>query len=112
MSLKGNLDKDKKLTNTSARKHLCQTLLENNISNQQIVFWTGRKKAQSLNNYRIMTSLNEVFVIFSGTAHTDAAVYANSTTRSNSNMCQSGYVTHSSFKSIFDVANTNGVSEF
>ena len=46
----------KKLTNTSARKHLCQTLIDNNISDKQAVFWTGHANAQSLNNYRHVSS--------------------------------------------------------
>jgi len=42
----------KRLTNTSVRKHLCQTLLDNNIPDGQAIHITGHKNPASLNNYR------------------------------------------------------------
>ena len=46
----------KRLTNTSARKYLCQKLLANNVPDTQAVHITGHSNAQSLNNYRTLTN--------------------------------------------------------
>ena len=46
----------KKLTNTSARKRLCQKLLQSNVPDTQAVLVTGHKNPASLNNYRVLTN--------------------------------------------------------
>ena len=46
----------KRLTNTSARKYLCQKLLANNVPDTQAVHITGHRNAQSLNNYRTLSN--------------------------------------------------------
>ncbi|KAK3106148.1 hypothetical protein FSP39_013707 [Pinctada imbricata] len=49
----GNL---KHLTKTSARKYLCQKLLDNNVPDTQAVHITGHRNPQSLNNYRTLSN--------------------------------------------------------
>ena len=49
-------ESEKRLTNTSARKYLCQKLLENEIPDAQAVHVTGHKNIQSLNNYRTLNN--------------------------------------------------------
>ncbi|XP_033727679.1 glutamine-rich protein 1-like [Pecten maximus] len=56
MTINANIKGEKRLTNTSVRKHLCQKLLENDIPDTQAVQITGHKNPNSLNNYRAMTS--------------------------------------------------------
>ena len=45
-------NENKKLTNSSVRKALCQKLLEANVPDTQAIHITGHKNAVSLNNYR------------------------------------------------------------
>ncbi|KAJ8306414.1 hypothetical protein KUTeg_016959 [Tegillarca granosa] len=42
MAKSAGVNMDKRLTNTSARKHLCQTLINNNVFDEQAAFWIGR----------------------------------------------------------------------
>ncbi|XP_033731021.1 uncharacterized protein KIAA1958 homolog [Pecten maximus] len=51
MAQKGNLDKDKKLTNHSARKHLVQKLRDANVPPTDIMQISGHKNVQSIINY-------------------------------------------------------------
>ena len=50
---------NKRITNSSARKRLCQTLLSNNIPDTQAIHVTGHKNPQSLNNYRELTNIQK-----------------------------------------------------
>ena len=45
-----------RITNTSVRKHLCQKLLDSNISDTHAIHITGHKSPQSLNNYRKLSN--------------------------------------------------------
>ena len=58
MAKKANLPdlENKRITNSSARKRLCQTLLSHNIPDTQAIHVTGHKNPQSLNNYRQLTN--------------------------------------------------------
>ena len=51
MATKGNLDKGKKLTNHSARKHLVQKLRDANVPPTDIMQISGHKNVQSIINY-------------------------------------------------------------
>ncbi|WAR27330.1 LOW QUALITY PROTEIN: hypothetical protein MAR_013034 [Mya arenaria] len=44
----------KRLTNTSARKRLCQKLLQSNVPDTQAILITGHKNEGYLNNYRVL----------------------------------------------------------
>ena len=46
----------KRLTNTSARKYLCQKLMSHNVPDTQAVHITGHRNPQSLNNYRSLSN--------------------------------------------------------
>ena len=48
--------------NKSARKYLCQKLLENEIPDTQAVHVTGQKNIQSLNNYRTLNNKQQQIV--------------------------------------------------
>ncbi|CAG2201425.1 unnamed protein product [Mytilus edulis] len=54
MKEKGDLDKDKRLTNHSARKYLVQKLRKNDIQNTDIMQISGHKSVTSVNNYSSM----------------------------------------------------------
>ena len=59
MAVKANLPslKDgKRLTNSSARKRLCQALLQANVPDTHAVHITGHKNPSSLNNYRVLSN--------------------------------------------------------
>ena len=56
MVSRANIQSDKRLTNTSVRKHLCQKLMENQVPDTQAVQITGHKNPNSLNNYRSLNS--------------------------------------------------------
>ena len=56
MVSRANMQSDKRLTNTSVRKHLCQKLMENQVPDTQAVQITGHKNPNSLNNYRSLNS--------------------------------------------------------
>ena len=48
--------KNKRLTNTSVRKHVCQTLLDNKVPDSVAIHVTGHKNPATLNNYRQLTN--------------------------------------------------------
>ncbi|CAG2213839.1 unnamed protein product [Mytilus edulis] len=54
MKEKGDLNKDKRLTNHSARKYLVQKLCKNDIQNTDIMQISGHKSVTSVNNYSSM----------------------------------------------------------
>ena len=56
MVSRANIQSDKRLINTSVRKHLCQNLMENQVPDTQAVQITGHKNPNSLNNYRSLNS--------------------------------------------------------
>ena len=51
MTENSGIGKDKRLTNTSARKHLVTKLSDANIPDRQIVQISGHKNIQSINSY-------------------------------------------------------------
>ena len=56
MSTNANIQIDKRLINTSVRKHLCQKLFEHEISDSKAVHFTGHKNVESLNRYRVINN--------------------------------------------------------
>lgn len=56
------LSNGKRITNTSARKTLCQKLLDHNIPDAQAVHITGHKNVSSLNNYRQLTNKQQMCI--------------------------------------------------
>lgn len=55
MKEKGDLDKNKRLTNTSARKYFVQKLRENNFQGTDKMQIPGHKNVASVNNYIIIS---------------------------------------------------------
>lgn len=47
---------NKRITNTSVRKYLCQKLVDNNVPDTHAVHITGHKNPNSLNNYRSLNN--------------------------------------------------------
>ncbi|KAJ8303986.1 hypothetical protein KUTeg_017569 [Tegillarca granosa] len=95
---------DKRLTNTSARKHLCQTLINNNVFDEQAVFWTDHKNVQSLNTYRSISNEQQCRVsklLCDGATETENMDICMSSTKSTN-------VLNSTLKSIFDGSNIYG----
>lgn len=85
MAKSAGVNMDKRLTNTSARKHLCQTLITNKVSGKQAVFWTGQKNAQLLNNYRSISNEQQCRVskfLCGGATETDNEDLCMSSTKS------------------------------
>jgi hypothetical protein len=64
MALKAGLStadqgQGKRLTNTSARKALCQKLIAAEIPDTRAIHITGHKNPSSLNNYRTLTNVQQ-----------------------------------------------------
>lgn len=68
-----NSSGNKRLTQTSAHKHLCQTLSKINISKEQVVRWTDHKNTQCLDNYKRMRNdmQNQVSILLCGVKNID-----------------------------------------
>ena len=85
MIKEAGITSDKRLTNTTARKHLLTKLADHNIPDRQIVQISGHRNISSINHYAQMSRKrqNEIFDIMSG--HNDSNNSAKSLYTSKSN---------------------------
>ena len=92
------LNPEKRLTNTSARKYLCQKLLDSNIPDTQAVHVTGHKNPASLNNYRALSNHQQQNMSTILSRSTNVNTSSSKSTLTSSATCSSSSVSDSSYE--------------
>lgn len=85
MIKEAGITSDKRLTNTSARKHLLTKLADHNIPDRQIVQISGHKNISSINHYAQMSRKrqSEISNIMSGNNNSNNSAKSLCTSKSN-----------------------------